>query len=221
MPPRVTANPIVAPQESALWPKTLAETGVPTRHKKQRRGRVGAAILGLVAALVLIVTASLVASATGLVALPGPRTQASPSEQTVIPTATATLAPTATAVDTTPTANLQQIADQRAYNSFRTVTLSPGSDASCSAANASTTFASSQQIYVNMCTSAHVSASTVTVVVKQTDKSVCTLNSLQANTSYSCHWQYSLAAGRYSILVTMKVNGTQATARELPFTITN
>lgn len=220
MPTRATAAPIRPPRESAQWPKTLAETGAPTGRARRRRGRVGAA-LGVVAVLAVILTAALVASATGLVTLPGPQTQAptQASPSAPAPSATATLAPTATAQDITPAANLQQVADQRAYNSFHSATLGHGSDASCASANASTSFSTGQPIYINLCTSASVAANALGVTVRQIGKSVCTLSPVQSNTSYYCHSDYSLDPGRYDIIVTMKVNGTQATARDLPFTV--
>lgn len=219
MPSRATAGPILAPRESQVWPKTIVETSAPRRSARQRRGGMGVT-LSIVAVLALILTASLVASATGLIELPGKPSQARTATATPVPTATATEAPTATEEAATPTTNLQQIADQRAYNSFRAATLGRGSDSSCSAAGVSTTFVAAQPIYINLCTSSTVSASTVSVVVRQIGKSVCTLGPIQASASYFCHSDYSLNPGHYDIVVSMKVDGTQATARDLPFTVT-
>lgn len=226
-PARQTAGPALATEESAVWPRTIALTGAPSLQMPARRGRGVRVVLGLVAAVALLLAASLAASATGLITLPRPSTQQAPqaaltatTAPTALPTATPTLAPTATDAAATPATSLQQLADQRAYNSFRAVTLATSSDASCSSASASSSFASGQRMYINLCTSGSVAASSISITVRQTGNAVCTLSSVQAGKSYDCYSDYVLAAGRYDLLVTMKVNGTQATARDLRFIIT-
>ncbi len=152
---RGTQGPVPAPEESAQWPKTLAETAAPLR-KPRRRG-IGIA-LAVVAVLALALSGSLVASATGLVTLPTPGARVTPPAQsaTAAATATATTLPLPTATTLAPTSapNQQQVADQRAYDSFRAVTLGAGRDSTCSAASARGTFVSGQAMYINLCASA-------------------------------------------------------------------
>jgi hypothetical protein len=133
-------------------------------------------------------------------------------------TVTATTANTATPVPTSGPTQAQ--VDREASNSFTAVSLDTAPDGSC-AASGSNSFPSGQKIYINLCTSGSVASSSLTVSIRQLGD-VCTLHSVAANSSYNCYTTNSglTPPNRYDMVVTMRISGKTATARDLPFTIT-
>jgi hypothetical protein len=74
-----------------------------------------------------------------------------------------------------------------------------------------------------MCTASHVAAGPISVSIRQIGN-VCTLlpdehDGLTPLASYYCASTLSLGAGAYDMLISMKINGTPATARTLRFTV--
>jgi hypothetical protein len=208
-------SPIASPPDSASGQGGApgARGGAP----RKRRGWVTA----LAAVMILGLVAVVAVSAGGARFLPrlGP-----------VATATATTAPTATVeltVTTTPapsgtaTLTVQQQLDRQAYNSFRAITLAKGQDESCG--NNTSAFAAGQTVYVNLCTSARVAPGSVTVSIRQVG-SLCALpadyyGGLTPSASYFCYSTFSLAAGAYDVVVSVKINGSPGTARVIHFTV--
>ncbi len=214
-----TLPPVFAGAEPVRWPQTIAvEVAAPASATRRRRRPLTVA-LAMVALLALLAGGTLTLSATGIVAIPIPglRAPAATPRPTLAPTAMADA--TATPDDATPTVS-PQLADRQAYASFRSVTLGPAKDGSCAAANATDTFSAGQTIYINLCTSDSVAASSLSVSVRQTG-GVCALIGLIPSGSYDCYTNYPFAPGHYDMLVTMKVNGTTGTARDLRFTVSS
>ena len=187
-------------------------------EKKRPRRR------GWVLALTVIVTLGLlsaVAVSTGATrflphtsATATPHVTAAPTA-TIQPTVTATAAPSGTA-----TLTLQQQLDRQAANSFRTITLAKSQDGSCG--SNTTAFSAGQTVYVNLCTSSHVAPGPVSVTIRQVG-SLCALSesggALKPAASYFCYSTFSLDAGSYDMAVSIKINGTPATARVIHFTV--
>jgi hypothetical protein len=74
-----------------------------------------------------------------------------------------------------------------------------------------------------MCTSSRVAPGPVTASIRQVG-GLCTLppevnGGLTPSTSYFCYSTFSLDAGAYDMVVTIKINGTTATARVIHFTV--
>jgi len=168
--------------------------------------------LGLLSAIAMSTGATRFLPHTGVA--PTPTVAAAPTV-TVEPTATASAAPNGTA-----TLTLQQQLDRQAANSFRAVMLAKGQDSSCS--SSATAFSVGQTVYVNMCTSSHVAAGPVSVAIRQAG-SLCALSegggALKPTASYFCYSTFSLSAGSYDMVVSIKINGTPATARVIHFTV--
>jgi serine/threonine protein kinase len=210
---------VVATEEAERWPQVTPTDGdAPTSEPPRRRRSLRLPLL--VAGLLLVVVSGWLAlSATGVVALPILGTVAATPSPTLVPTAT--VAPTATLSDMTPTVNPQVIADRQAYASFRAVTLGTAKDANCSAASATDTFSGAQPtIYINLCTSGAIAASSANVSIRQVGNVFCPLP-ISPNNSYACSANYTLAPGRYDMMVTMRIDGVNATARDLRFTVTS
>jgi len=181
---------------------------------------------GVVATLLaLAVVGYLALSASGLGALTGhgsPHAQASATTRPQ-PSATPTLNPTPTVTATpagTATPSPQQILDQQAAASFRAVTLASFADGSCSSGNGQNHFSSGERVYINLCTSYNPASGPMTIQIRQNGAVVATLvygQFLSANGSY---WYYhSLNSGNYDALVTITLNGDQAVARDLYFSV--
>jgi hypothetical protein len=168
--------------------------------------------LSLLSALAVSTEATRFLSHTGAAATPRATTTPTATAQ---PTATATAAPSGTA-----TLTLQQQLDRQAANSFRTVTLAKSQDASCG--SNTTAFSVGQTVYVNMCTSSRVASGPVSVTIRQVG-SLCALSesggALKSTASYFCYSTFSLSAGSYDMVVSIKINGTPATARVIHFTV--
>lgn len=219
-------GPISRPE--ALEPSQEPETRIPATHPRSRKPR--ARIVGFIAAaLVLLLFGWLALNAAGLNINIGGKPQATASThpgQTVAPTTsqtTATAAPTET-TGPQPTATLtqQQVLNQRAFNSFRAVTLASFSDGACSGANAHSTFNSGQAIYVNLCTSGSAVSAPVTVAVRQGGKVVYTIEYgvyISPSASYFYYTTHVFNSGTYDVLVTLSINNATAVARDLPLYI--
>ena len=210
----------------AFDPQT-SDTRIPATQPRSRRPRTR--IAGIVAAaIVLLLFGWLALNASGLGIGLGGKPQATASttnRQTVAPTLQATLtsAPTNTA-GPQPTATLtqQQILNQRAYGSFRAVTLAGFSDGACSGGNARSSFNSGQTIYANLCTSGNAVSATMTVAIRQGGQVVYTMAygiNISRSASYFYFTSHVLNAGTYDVLVTLNINGTTAVARDLPLYI--
>lgn len=130
-------------------------------------------------------------------------------------TATATVAqPTATA-----TLTAQQTLDQQAASAFRAITLAPFSDSACSSASMTTHYTGGP-VYINLCMASSRPPGTVTVVVRQSGSVVRTLISNLTPHAGSFYTQgHTLSAGSYDMLVTMQINGKQAVAQDIAFTV--
>jgi serine/threonine-protein kinase len=190
------------------------------RGEKQRPRR-----RGWVFALAMIVTLGLlsaVAVNTGATrflvhssATATPHETAAPTA-TIQPTAPATTTPSGTA-----TLTVQQQLDRQASGTFRAITLAKSHDSSCG--SNTTTFSVGQSVYINLCTSSRIAPGPVTVSIRQVG-AVCTLppevnGGLTPTTSYFCYSTFSLGAGAYDMAVSIKINGTPATARVIHFTV--
>jgi serine/threonine-protein kinase len=206
---------IVSPPEP---PTTWAGKDGNSGEKKRPRRR------GWVVALTVIVTLGLlsaVAVSTGATRfLPQTGAAATPSATTA-PTATIELTATATAAPSgTATLTLQQQLDRQAANSFRAITLGKAQEPSCG--SNTTAFSPGQTVYVNMCTSSHVAPGPVSVSIRQIG-SLCALaesgGALKSTASYYCYSTFSLDVGSYDMVVSIKINGTTATARVIHFTV--
>ncbi len=208
---------VVATEEVERLPQTAATDGDAPSSAPPRRRRSLRTIVLVSGLLAVVVAGWLALSATGVVALPVLGTAAATPSPTLAPTAT--VIPTATPPDATPTVDSIQL-DQKAYASFRAVTLGTAKDGLCAAANATATFISGQPIFINLCTSGAVAASNLSISIRQAG-SVCTLSGLIPGGSFDCYTNYLLAPGHYDMMVTMRINGTTATARDLRFTVTS
>ncbi|HEY1389408.1 MAG TPA: hypothetical protein VGF38_12765, partial [Ktedonobacterales bacterium] len=137
---------------------------------------------------------------------------------------TVTLAPTDT-VGPQPTATLtqQQILNQRAFSSFRSVIVSTFADGACASANNRTKLASGQGIYVNLCTSGKAVSAPMTIAIRQNGQTVYTMvygRYISPTASYYYYTSHVFSAGTYDVLVTLTIDGTTAVARDLPLRIT-
>ncbi len=177
-------------------------------------------MLALVVIVALALLSAIAVSAGATRFLPHTGSAATPSattapSATVEPTLTATAAPSGTA-----TLTPQQQLDRQASASFRAITLAKGQDGSCGSSTPA--FAVGQTVYVNMCTSSRVAPGPVSVSIRQVG-SLCALSesggALKPSASYYCYSTFSLAAGSYDLVVSVKINGTPATARVIHFTV--
>jgi serine/threonine protein kinase len=139
-------------------------------------------------------------------------TAAATAEPTIIPTT----APAGTA-----TLTLQQQLDRQASGSFRSITLGKSQDGSCG--SSTTAFSAGQTVFVNLCTSSRVAPGPVTVSIRQVG-GLCTLppdsnGALTSTASYYCYSTFPLGAGAYDMVVSVKINGSPATARVIHFTV--
>jgi len=147
--------------------------------------------------------------------------QSAPSTPTVHPTATIA-PPTATATTERPTAtttpDAQAALNRQAASAFRAITVAPFSDGNCSSVNAATTF--SGPVFINLCMARGSAPGPVTVQVRHNGAVVRTLiSNLRPSSGASYTQGHTLGAGSYDMLVTMQINGKQAVAADLPFTV--
>jgi serine/threonine protein kinase len=210
-------------------PADRATASPPDRHSDgagasrgaggKRRRRGGGLVIALTVLVALGLLVALALNMGALRFLPHTGVSATPSATTA---QTATIQPTATtAPDGTATLTAQQQLDRQAANTFRAVTLAKAQDSACGANT--TAFSGGQQVYINMCTSSRVAPGPVTVSIRQAG-AVCTLppevnGGLTPSTNYYCYSTFSLGAGSYDVVVTMKINGSAATAKVIHFTV--
>jgi hypothetical protein len=204
-----------------VWRPNLDElTPPPTRTVRRRRsGRrpllAGGALAALVA-LSALTWVGLSASGLGLTLLKAhssaTTTPTVKVRATTAPTATPTLPPTAT---TDPHVAL----DQQAAASFRAVTLTTFADGTCGAGNSRTSFSSGQAVYVNLCSAANPVNAPMTVSIRQNGVVRFVLISNQPLSPSAGYWyaRYGIAPGAYDVLVTVRINGYDAVARDLSF----
>ncbi len=210
-----SAGPAVASPPDRPANRAIGNDGG-EKKRPRRRGWVLAltviVTLGLLSAVAMSTGATRFLPRTGATATP--HVTAAPTA-TIQPTATATAAPSGTA-----TLTLQQQLDRQAANSFRTITLAKSQDATCG--SNTTAFSVGQTVYVNMCTSSRVAPGPVSVTIRQVG-SLCALSesggALKPTASYFCYSTFSLDAGSYDMAVSIKINGTPATARVIHFTV--
>jgi len=135
---------------------------------------------------------------------------------TSLPTATPTIAkPTATATQTA-----QQKLNREAADAFRAITLAPFADGGCASSSMTTSFTGGSPVYVNLCMGGSAAPGPVTAQVRQNGALVRTLLSnvyMSAGSSYN--QGHTLGAGSYDMLVTMRINGTVAIAKDISFTV--
>jgi hypothetical protein len=143
-----------------------------------------------------------------------PTATAKPATPTVTPTVTPTPPPA------TATPNPQAQFDRQAADAFRSVTVGSYSDGSCSGKSATTQFNSGALIYVNLCMAYSSAPGPVTAVVRQNGATVRTLISSQYTHSGSFYSAgHTLSNGSYDMVVLVNINGDQATAADIPFTV--
>lgn len=142
-----------------------------------------------------------------------PTATVKPAKPTVAPTVTHT--PPATA-----TPNPQAQLDRQAADAFRSITVGSFSDGSCSGKSATTQFPGGSPVYINFCMANSSAPGPVTAVVRQNGATVRTLISSQythPGSFYSAG--HTLSSGSYDMVVTVNINGDQATAADIPFTV--
>jgi hypothetical protein len=134
----------------------------------------------------------------------------------------ATATPTATATTPlgTPTPTAQQLLNAQAARAFRAVTLASFSDGACSSSSMTTSFSNGGPVFVNLCMANSGAPGPVTVEVRQNGATVRTLIANLYPSAGAYYTQgHTLAPGKYDMLVTMQINGKQATAKDIPFTV--
>jgi serine/threonine protein kinase len=195
--------------------ETVERGDASKKKRTQRRGWVVA--LTMIFTFGLLVAVAVSTGATRF--LPRSDVAATPSATitpVAQPTTTAIITPRATA-----TLTAQQQFDLQAASSFRAITLAKARDASCGAAT--NTFSAGETVYVNLCTSSRVAPGSVNISIRQVSN-LCTLppdnnGGLTPIASYYCYSTFSIGAGTYDMVISVRINGTPATARVLHFTI--
>jgi serine/threonine protein kinase len=171
----------------------------------------------------VVVVALLVAVALGMGGVKLFAQQSAPAHATPRHTATAKANATSTATVAQPSATAtltaQQTLNQQAARAFRAITLAPFSDGSCSSASATTHFTGSP-VYVNLCMAKSRPPGSVTVVVRHNGATVRTLIANLTPRAGAFYTQgHTLSSGSYDMLVTMQINGKQAVAQDIAFTV--
>jgi Protein kinase domain len=198
--------------------------GAPAHLRRGGRGPLfaGASVAALLLLLSVIVWVGVSTSALGLAFAKRPGAHPT-ATSTMAPTArpTATSTATATHPAATATPNPQAILNREARASFRSITLASFVDGACSPANAQTHFGLSTTVYVNLCASANPANGLVSVYLRQYGQVLYVMQSSLYLSPGSAFWysRYGLNAGHYDVLVVQRINGTDATAADLPFTV--
>lgn len=234
--PGVTSRPITeAEQRAAASMRRSATTSRPVNVKSLRehldhqslgrsRSRHGGSgpstqLVGAAIAAVLLIVA-LGVGGMKLLAQPAPVATPRPTPHATAtrpaPSSTPTIArPTATA-----TQNPQAALDREAASAFRAITLSPFADGTCASSSNTTHITGGSPVFANLCMSSTSAAGSVTVVVRQNGAIVRTLiDNLFTHAGSSYTYGHTLPPGSYDMLVTMQINGTVATARDIKFTM--
>ncbi len=147
-----------------------------------------------------------------------PVTQKATATATIQPSPTATVQRKPTA---SPTLTPQQVLNNEAAASFRSVTVSQFADQSCSPGNQTTHFGAGQTVYVNLCSSSNPLGDPITVTIQQGGAVIYTLRQnlyLPPSSGYT-YYRYGIPNGAYDMVVTMQINGQVAVARDIAFTI--
>ncbi|MDE3230415.1 MAG: protein kinase [Chloroflexota bacterium] len=191
------------------------------RGHRRRGGPPTQLIAGVVAVLALIVALGL--GGMKLFARPAPvATPRATPRATLRATATLpapTITPTVAQPTSTATNTPQQILNSQAASAFRAITIAPYSDGACSA-SANTTTISGAPVFVNLCMADSAAPGPVTVQVRQNGVVVRTLiQNLYPSVGASYTQGHTLAPGGYDMLVTMRINGATAVARDISFTV--
>jgi serine/threonine protein kinase len=205
---------------------TPSPASQPARDKTNHRRRNHSLLLAsaIAAALSVLLLLGVLASAFAL----GSRAHGQKSATqvaTAIPTMTALPSPTATGQKgpaATATLTPQQVLNNEAAAAFVAVTLSAFADNSCSQANQTRRFSTGQTIYVDLCTSSGPIPGPVTISIRQGGAIlhyVARDLNLGPNASAFEFEQYVLASGSYDMLVTVQINGKEAVARDLTFSV--
>jgi len=217
------ASGATRPEAAEVWRPDFSQE--PTRSRTYRRKRraplwAGAAVA---AVLVLSVAGWIVVSASGLgVTFGGSGAHPQPTLTPALPRATATPEPTATSTPApTATVNVQKQLDATAAASFRSITVGAYNDSSCAPQNATTHFSAGQTVYVNLCTSGSMPSAPVNVYITQGGQRLYNIATNKYLSPGSAYWysRYALSAGSYDMVVTITLQGKQATAKVIAFTI--
>ena len=186
----------------------------------RRRGKRRSPLLAMSIAVVVLLAIGVVFGMGGLKlfaqqAAP-PRPTPHPIATHALPTPTATIAkPTATA-----TPNTQQLLNSQAASAFRAITIASFSDSACSSGSNATHFGSGSPVYINLCMAGSPAPGPVTVVVRHNGSIVRTLiANLYPSVGAYYTQGHTLGGGSYDMLVTMQINGKQAVAKDIPFTV--
>jgi serine/threonine protein kinase len=207
----------------------VPDSRIPATWPRARKPRRWLAVMAA-AVIVLVAFGWLALNASGF-ALPfGAKTSATGTANGN-PTAahTATTAATATAASTqtagpqpTATTSPQQVLNQQASKSFRGVTLATFGDGTCSGANARSSFASGQTIYVNLCTSGNAVSAPMTVAIRHNGQVVYTMaygRFISPSSTYFYYTTHVFSPGSYDVLVTLALKGGTGVARDLSLSI--
>lgn len=196
-----------------------ADINPSTLGQRRAKRRTPMLQIGVIVAVVLAL--GVIASMGGLKLF---AQQSNPPHARALPSVTAKALPTATATAAKPTATTtptaQQSLNRQAASAFRAITLEPYTDGSCASSGATTRFSSGSPVYVNLCMANVTPQGPVTVVVRQHGVIVRTLiSNLYPHAGSSYSQGHTLAAGSYDMLVTMQINGKQAVAQDIAFTL--
>ena len=198
------------------WNDDIPDSWTPRPAGKRRRSRLALISSMTVAALLIVV-------ALGLGGIRLFAQQGAHSQLTLHPTATSappTATPTTALPTVTATPNAQQALNSQAAHAFRAITLTPASDGSCASGAMTTAFGDGSPVYVNLCMANVTPPGPVTVEVRQNGAVVRTLIAYLYVNAGSVYTQgHTLNPGSYDMLVTMQINGKQATAQDISFTV--
>ncbi len=206
------------PLSEPVWRPPLPDTSQKLRAATRPRvaGRPLWAGVSVAAMLVvsLAVWIAVSASSHGVTAH-SPTATPAIATHTSIP-ATKTPAPT-----TTPTVSQQQLLDQKAAASFRAITLGTFRDTSCSQGNAVTHFSAGSSVYVNFCTSDAALNVPTYVYIRQNSRVIYTMASDYTMVAHAHYWfsRNGVGAGSYDLQVIQRINGQDATAADIAFTV--
>ncbi len=212
-PPRPQSEPVWRPPLPEASQKLRAAAPKATNRRPLWTGLSVAALLIVSLAVWVAVSASSLGVTVG-------------SHSTPHPTATHTTAPTPKATSTVPVGTstpTQQVLDRQAASTFSAITLGTASDLTCDAGNARRQFPTGiSKIYINLCASDQMGNMQFLVNFRSGGHILLTLKSqLGADQHEYLYWQPSGGApsGNYDVQVSMTINGKDATAADITFTV--
>jgi hypothetical protein len=194
--------------------------GVTTRSLPRRRWPRWATNAGVGVLATLMLIAAVIMGAVGLGLVPS-GASARPA-RTTTPLPTSTLAATATQAPATATSGptAQQLLDHQAADAFRSITITPFVDHDCLPGNQTTSYASGQTVYVNLCVASSTMPGPVTAVIRSGGRVVFTLIDNWTPGSLKNYTRgHSLGRGSYDMLITVDIGGKVATAKDIAFTV--